>query len=324
MKRTKSRSLTTSSPVTVVSREVASPSSKTANTVLSSSVVVMQLANTPIPSLSPNSPNPLPSPSPSPPFPLPDGPWQKIGIDIINWPIQYNKPSYKYAISGTWGSWAPEQSSKPAIANCYIPRQIMEGSNPDELLAYHSTPHQTTGKTPAELLHGRPMVTPSFKMPMTAKGVHRVMIKCASVSVQSSKDCASTQTMWGVLPFQSSKSEKVNDSRFKTFQKIVGQKEPYTFVLQDGHVWNASKLTLHVETVKIRSDMSHDVNVQTGGQRPQRERRAPVWTPDHLLYGVICVQPTMNECLYLKVFRASMVILFHFKKKKKYVHLFVI
>ena len=74
----------------------------------------------------------------------------------------------------------------------------------------------------------------------------------------------------------------MNDSKFEAPQKMVGQKGPYTFVLQDGRVWNASKLTLHRDCKD--NDMSHDVNVQTGCQRPKREKRAPVWTRDHMLY----------------------------------------
>ena len=209
--------------------------------------------------------------------PLPDGPWQKIGIDITG-PFNTNKASCKYAIVAIdyYSKWpeiafVSEVTSRTVItfltqlfareglpseivsdngvqfvssefedflkqlgishckASLYYPRANGEVERWNRVLKQTLQIATSQGKdwkeATLELLmptgphHTKLRVKPlqnccmgdpwsrhyTFEMPMTAKGVHRVMMKCASVSMQSSKKRASTQTRCGVLPFQSSK-----------------------------------------------------------------------------------------------------------------------
>ena len=298
--------------------------------------------------------------------PLPDGPWQKIGIDITG-PFDPNKPSQKYAIvaidyyskwpevafvsevtthtvitfltqlfareglpteivtdngvqfvSSEFENFLKELGISHCKASLYYPRangeverwnrvlkqtlQIATNQNKpwkeatlELLMAYRATPHQTTGKTPAEMLHGRPMVTPlHIRHANDGKGRTQDDEKIRTrVSAQQEKARQYTDKVRGASEPKFKKGDmvrvkrlkKIGGSRFEAPRRIVGQKGPYTFVLDDGRVWNASKLSVYKGSQdRDLSSESNETRVQTGGQRPKRQIQAPVWTRDHVLY----------------------------------------
>ncbi|XP_054759514.2 uncharacterized protein K02A2.6-like [Lytechinus pictus] len=162
------------------------------------------------------------------------------------------------------------------------------------LMAYRATPHQTTGTTPAELLHGRPMVTPLHIHDANdgnrRAGEDTEMRRRVGAKQKKAREYAD-KTRGASIPKFSigdkvrvKRVKKKNNSWFEAPQKIVAKKGLYTFVLEDGRIWNASKLTLFRDSGHVDQRKSNTASEQTGShnERPKRDKKVPVWTYDYV------------------------------------------
>ena len=158
------------------------------------------------------------------------------------------------------------------------------------LMAYRATPHQTTGKSPAMLLHGRKMITPVNIRELVSENQAEVDSEVRErVSVKQAKSKAYTDKVRNakVPTFQVGdmvrvkRHQKTGNSKYYPPQRIVGKKGPYTYVLEDNRVWNASKLTRCMYLTDQVSQSSSADAVQTKKMtREKRERRNPKWMKD--------------------------------------------
>lgn len=155
------------------------------------------------------------------------------------------------------------------------------------LMAYRATPHQTTGKSPAELLHGRKIVTPVNIRDMPESAPDDADIR-ARVSQQQEKSRKYTdkkrsakEPPFHVGDYVRVRSTRKGGAKFSAPKRIIGKKGCYTFQLEDNRVWNASKLTLYRDHIQSESRSRHPNESLENPSRPKRNAQKPVWSHDY-------------------------------------------
>ena len=153
------------------------------------------------------------------------------------------------------------------------------------LMAYRATSHQTTGKSPAELLHGRKMVTPVNIRGVSESAPDDDGDVRTRVTRQQQKAKAYTDKKRGAITpkFQIGDRVRVKSTgksgpKFSAPRQIVAQKGPYTFQLDDKRTWNASKLTLFKGNAH---SVSQPLPQQETVNRPKRNKEKPMWWRDY-------------------------------------------
>ncbi|KAJ8375109.1 hypothetical protein SKAU_G00056890 [Synaphobranchus kaupii] len=175
----------------------------------------------------------------------------------------------------------------------------------DFLHVYRATAHSTTQRSPAELLHGRPMRTklhvagrplPQSK-PLSSEQV------AFRVGEKQKKSKAYTDHKRGAkgVFFQCGSYVRVrkpgilpeNQCKFTRPLRVVEKKGQYTYLLSDGRCWNASYLApaslqekesdselLPLDFETTTTPTAPQTAVAAPPARPVRSRRAPDWTKD--------------------------------------------
>ena len=152
------------------------------------------------------------------------------------------------------------------------------------LMAYRATPHQTTGKSPAELLHGRKMVTPvnirdvPEAAPDDADVRARVTIQQEKARKYTDSKRSAAVPKFCVGDTVRYKTVRKGGPKFSAPHRIVANKGPYTYQLDDGRTWNASKLTSYKgydHSVSQSRPMNETEN------RPKRNTKLPIWSRDY-------------------------------------------
>ena len=152
------------------------------------------------------------------------------------------------------------------------------------LMDYRATPHQTTGKSPAELLHGRKMVTPvnirdvPEAAPDDADVRARVTIQQEKARKYTNSKRSAVVPKFCVEDTVRYKTVRKGGPKFSAPHRIVASKGPYTYQLDDGRTWNASKLTSYKgydHSVSQSQPMNETEN------RPKRNKKLPIWSRDY-------------------------------------------
>lgn len=161
------------------------------------------------------------------------------------------------------------------------------------LMDYRSTPHATTGVTPSELLHGRCMRTKLQIMDFPVKETDRNVIR-EHVRMKQDKVKRYTDARRNAKPSRFQPGDRVRvkkpwmvkkgDRKFTHPKAVVRKKGEDSYLLDDGKVWNASRLA---EIPKSSGSVT-PTEVQHGTttsplDRSVRVRQKPVWTKDYVL-----------------------------------------
>ena len=157
------------------------------------------------------------------------------------------------------------------------------------LMAYRATPHSTTGKSPAELLHGRKMVTPVNIRDIPASAPNDADIR-EHVSQQQEKSRKYTdkkrsakEPTFRVGDYVRVRFTRKSGAKFSGPKRIIAKKGCYTFQLEDNRVWNASKLTLCHDNNQSESRSRHSNESRESSSRPKRNVKLPVWSHDYAM-----------------------------------------
>ncbi|XP_038063151.1 uncharacterized protein K02A2.6-like [Patiria miniata] len=165
------------------------------------------------------------------------------------------------------------------------------------LTAYRSTPHQTTGKSPSELLHNRKLITRMNIRHDKPQQQDDAELR-SRVAQRQEKSRNYTDSKRGAVnpkfkpgDFVRVKRPNKGTTKFSTPQKIVNTKGPFTYVLEDGRVWNASKLSLCPVEFMAQGSSSNGIQNSTAENKPvagdgqvrhsTRPRNPPVWSKDY-------------------------------------------
>ena len=151
-------------------------------------------------------------------------------------------------------------------------------------MAYRATPHQTTGKSPAELLHGRKMVTPVNIRDVPEAAPDDADVR-ARVTIQQEKarkytDSKRSAAVPNVCVGDTVryKTERKGGPRFSAPHRIVASKGPYTYQLDDGRTWNASLLTSYKGNAQSVSQSRLKNETEN---RPKINKKLPIWSRDY-------------------------------------------
>ena len=80
--------------------------------------------------------------------------------------------------------------------------------------------------------------------------------------------------------------EKKGEQMFTKPRTVVLKKSPYTYLLDDGRIWNTSHLSVLPEMNTMDNDTEQtepqrETNVDS---RPERFRQPPTWAKDYVMY----------------------------------------
>lgn len=173
------------------------------------------------------------------------------------------------------------------------------------LQAYRATPHSTTQRSPAELLHARPMRTKlhisglqklqHLQQPCAQNIVDRVKHMQKSSKTYTDRKRGATEVSFKQGSFVRVKRPGILpklQSAFSKPLKVLQKTGPYTYKLSDGRTWNASHLTpfsygKEESGVQELANFDYDCKMQTAPvtqpERQVRVRRAPVWARDYVM-----------------------------------------
>ncbi|CAM4711930.1 unnamed protein product [Lepidochelys kempii] len=197
------------------------------------------------------------------------------------------------------------RSLKESLQTAKLEGQLWITFTTDFLQAYRATRHATTQRSPAELLHGKQMITK-----LNIAGLLKARPEAPAeddvrktVEQNQANYKAFTDKWWGAKEpkFQCGSFVRIQkpgilrkgDHKFTAPLKIIEKKGPYTYRLSDGRVWNASYLAPayatrgdYANTQSALDDFTivatqQDIALEPGlERRPVRPRRPPVWTRD--------------------------------------------
>ncbi|XP_064486026.1 uncharacterized protein K02A2.6-like [Ornithodoros turicata] len=272
------------------------------------------------------------------PIPFPDGPWEKIGIDIVgpvhrapqsskfiisvmDYYIEKDTPQRLYLITGrnllhrtseflndrgikhTYSSVYHFQSNglierfnrvlKSFIQVAILEKRSLEAALTDYLGEYRATPHTTTGYSPAVLLHGRALRTrlnvvglpiPDFHVdPVVALQKLREKIlkkQLATKKYVDNKRAAHVVTLkvGDFVRVKQPTHVTKGDRLFSTPRMIVASQGNSSFLLDDGKVWNASRLSKvsREASHKYRKNVHHQDEVHWSSIDPPQLSTLPV------------------------------------------------
>jgi len=158
---------------------------------------------------------------------------------------------------------------------------------------YRSTPHATTGVTPSELLHGRCMRTKlqimDFPVRETDRNAMREHVKMKQNKVKLYTDVRRNAKPSRFRPGDLVRVKKPwmvkkGDWKFTQPKAVVQKKGEDSYLLDDGKVWNASRLAeIPKSSGTVTPTEVQHVTTLSSLNRSVRVRQQPVLTKDYVL-----------------------------------------
>nr|XP_054765813.1 uncharacterized protein K02A2.6-like [Lytechinus pictus] len=199
---------------------------------------------------------------------------------------------------------------KSSIQNAMIEgKRSFKETTLDLLLAYRSTPHQVTGLSPSELLHGRKMRTKldvKGRMPVKTERKKNEVKRRVKQKQRKSEEYTDAKRKARVSEFQVGSFVRVRKQRhvkkgtpkFGEKRKIIKQKGKATFELDDHTIWDAFHLspctTENHTSVAEREERQvierdlEDRQIRERGleerRRSSRVRKEPTYLQDYVRY----------------------------------------
>ena len=183
---------------------------------------------------------------------------------------------------------------KSSIQNTMIEgKRSLKETTLELLLAYRSTPHQITGLSPSELLHGRKMRTKldvKGRMPVETKTKKRDEVKQKVKQKQrKSEEYTDAKRNARVSKFQVGDSVRVRKQRhvkkgltkFGEKREIIKQKGKATYELDDHTIWNAFHLSPCTVERQV-TEREESEGQKQSVRRSTRLRKEPSYLQDYV------------------------------------------
>ena len=79
---------------------------------------------------------------------------------------------------------------------------------------------------------------------------------------------------------------KKGEQKFTKPRTVVRKKSPYTYLLDDGRIWNTSHLSVlpEMNTMDNDTEQTEPQRETNVGSRPERFRQPPTWAKDYVMY----------------------------------------
>lgn len=163
------------------------------------------------------------------------------------------------------------------------------------LMDYRATPHSTTGVSPSQLLHGRQMRTKLQIMDMTHVRVNENVVRERVKKIQEySKQYTDRKRSAKKTSFNPGDQVRIRkpwkvkkgEQKFTKPRTVVRKKSPYTYLLDDGRIWNTSHLSVLPEMTTMDNDteQTEPERETKVDSRPERCRQPPNWAKDYVMF----------------------------------------
>lgn len=169
------------------------------------------------------------------------------------------------------------------------------------LMAYRSTPHQTTGLSPSELLHGRKMRTKldvQGRMPVQMEKNKLKVVKEKVKQKQTKSEVYTDEKRKARTPrfcvgdkvkVRKQRHVQKGERKFGEPRKIIKQKGKATYELDDHTIWNAFHLSPCTVDTKNQEETERQVSEEERGReqsvrRSARNRKEPSHLKDYVRY----------------------------------------